>query len=95
MPNFKYKAYDRKGHVVESEIEGDSASAVSRALTEQNYIPVSISEVKNSYRSSKRLHPWVAVERGKGESESDFSRILRFSSNSGIEPILGSSPNPV
>ncbi len=48
MPNFKYKAYDRKGQVVESEIEGDSASAISRALTEQNYIPVSISEVKNS-----------------------------------------------
>src|SRR3989338_3154007 len=48
MPNYRYKAYDRQGRVMESEIEGDSASAVSKMLTDQSYIPVSISEMKKS-----------------------------------------------
>ncbi len=51
MAHFKYKAYDRQGHVVESEMDGDSALAVSKALNEHGYTPVTVSQVEKEVTS--------------------------------------------
>lgn len=44
--DYFYKAYDRHGHAIEGKMQGESAKAVSGALTRQGYIPVSVSESK-------------------------------------------------
>ena len=49
MPNFKYKAYDRKGNVTNGQMQADSVSGVSHLLSKQGYVPVSIKEVSPAF----------------------------------------------
>ena len=57
MPVYKYKTYDRTGHVLEAEIVGESTQAVSKTLTQQGYIPITIQEV---HGSTLFLEKWFA-----------------------------------
>ncbi len=57
MPNFKYRAYDAEGKIVESSILAKDENDVARQLDELNLVPVEIEKVKSKARSSKvKMH---------------------------------------
>ncbi|WP_337841054.1 type II secretion system F family protein [Rheinheimera sp.] len=52
MAWFDYKAYDQAGHLISSEIEGESVQAVHQLLQQQGLFPLSVKERKNQQRLS-------------------------------------------
>ena len=75
MPHYKYKAYDRQGRVIESEIDGESASAVSKSLNDNGYTPVSVSLAKTAGPLPSERGGWFSP-RVKLEDINIFTRQL-------------------
>ncbi len=53
MPNYKYKAYNSEGKLVESTILASSEEDVMRQLDELNMVPVNIEKVKSAQKTKK------------------------------------------
>ncbi len=49
MPNFNYKAYDRKGRATSGQMQAENAAGVSNSLSKQGYIPVSVTAVSSGF----------------------------------------------
>ncbi len=57
MPNFKYRAYDAEGKIIENTILAKNEDDVARQLDELNLVPVEIEKIKSKARPAKlKMH---------------------------------------
>ena len=80
---FAYKVKDREGQVHSGEMEGSSQSAVSKALRDRGYQPISVGEKKDSALQKEIRIPGL-TDRVKLKEVVIFSRQFATMINAGL-----------
>ncbi|MDH5372733.1 MAG: type II secretion system F family protein [Acidimicrobiia bacterium] len=80
---FAYKVKDREGQVHSGEMEGSSQSAVSKALRDRGYQPISVGEKKDSALQKEIRIPGL-TDRVKLKEVAIFSRQFATMINAGL-----------
>ena len=100
MPNFRYKARNDQGRLVEGVIESESPSIAAQIIHSRGMIPVSIEKAVINSDNLKQINHWLALNKLSISDLMLFSRQMYSLTKAGvplirsIRSLIGSTRNP-